>query len=68
MGEAEVLAGVRARASRRLAECCGRMGDDSVAECWSAILNAANDLDPPLHEAITRPALHLGGRHHEEGL
>lgn len=52
-----VLDRVRARASERLAQCRGRMGDETVAACWSAILGAANELDPPLHEAITRSAI-----------
>lgn len=52
-----VLARVRSRASERLSQCRGRMGDETVAACWSAILHAADDLDPPLYEAITRSAI-----------
>lgn len=54
-----VLDRVRARAAERLEQCRGRMGDETVAACWSAILDAATALDPPLHEAITRSAIRV---------
>lgn len=55
-----VLDRVRSRALERRAQCQGRMGDETIAECWSAILDAANVLDPPLHDAITRSAIRVG--------
>jgi hypothetical protein len=52
-----VLDRIKARAAERLGQCRGRMGDETIAACWSAILHAADDLDPPLYEAITRSAI-----------
>jgi hypothetical protein len=57
MSESQVLDAIKARALEQREVCRGAMGDDTIAECWSAILNAANELDPPLHGAITRSAI-----------